>query len=214
MLGFKFRTLGYLQKINKAINERYIFYRRFAVVEYNIENHKNDNKFNQEKSKIFVRRIKTIDKNLEEKISDALSRMDFNPPFDISEAKKRLEKGYYFVIAEQNDEIIGWRWAAINSIFISEIGKRVKLEKREAYDFNAYVEKLYRSKGINKIMIRHEVSCLHNARFRKMWGLNYSWNIAHLKSLTRMGYKIVAYYYYFKFFFIKIGYRSQLKQNV
>jgi GNAT superfamily N-acetyltransferase len=200
-------------KIKKVINNRFIRYRQFFIVECDIENYRDDNEFNHKKSNILMRRIKTIDKNHENKITNALSKMDFNPPFDIHEAKERLKRGYYFIIAEHNDEIIGWRWAAINSIFIPEIGKKVKLKNKEAYGFNVYIEKPYRNKGINKMLFKEEASYLHKDHFRKIWGLTYCWNIAPTKSLTHIGCKIAGYYHYFKFFFITIRFRSKLKKS-
>lgn len=199
-----------IQKIWRLLNDRYIFYRRLVVIERHIEKKQSMIGSNIKKSEFSAKRVMNINGLLETKIKKALLRMDFHPPFDIKEAKRRLKDGYFFIILEHNGEVIGWSWAAVNSIYIPEIEKEVNLGNRTAFSFNTYINKHYRNKGLNRLLFQMQLKSLSEEHFSIIWGLIYSWNENSIKSLTAMGWEITARYYYLKFIFIKIRYRSDL----
>jgi len=87
----------------------------------------------------------------------------------------------------------------------------IKLNDREAFSYNTYIQKDYRNKGLNKLMLHGKVSYLHDEHFTKEWGHIWRWNAPSLTSFTHMGWKIVGSYHYLKFFFIKIRYRAYNK---
>jgi GNAT superfamily N-acetyltransferase len=208
------RTINILRKLFKVTTDKYIFYRRIAIVLYDVENYTNNQELKSEKLNISVKRIKTIDKNVESKLQKALSRVDFRPPpFDVEEAKKRLNNNYHFIVLEHNGEFIGWSWDAVGFIYIPELQETITIKDKEAFSFNTYIEKSYRNKGLNKITLHAKIQSLHKEKFRKEWGHIWSWNKPSLKSFTHMGWQIFGYYHYFRFFFLKIRYRAYSKKE-
>ena len=210
----KMEILKGLKKFAALVNEKYVFYRRIAIVLFSIENYIDDRELISNKLKITIKRITAIDENIEKKLQEALLNVDFHPlPFDVKEAKERLNRNYRFVVLEHNEEFIGWTWDAVGSIYIPELEEIVKLKEKEAFSFNTYIEKSYRNKGLNKIMLHGKIRFLRNEKFKKEWGHIWSWNIPSLKSFTGMGWEIVGYYHYFKFFFIKIRFRAYKRKD-
>ena len=200
---FAFRVF---QTLNKLMENKCIFYRKIAVVLYDVENYE---KLNLEKPEYMIKRINAIDQETEDKIKKALQQMDFRPlPFDLEEAKKRLENKYRFVVIEHDGEFVGWTWDAVGFMYIPELEETIRLKDREAFSFNTYIHKDHRNKGLNKLMLHGKVSFLQDENFTKEWGHIWSWNIPSLTSFTHMGWKIIGYYYYFKIFCIKIRYRG------
>lgn len=208
----QFSRFGKLGKIVKDVADKYVFYNRIAIVLYDVENYERPNYNRFVKNGFEIKRIKTIDKNIEEKLIKALSKVDFQPlPFDVNEAKERLRNNYCFVVVEHNDKFVGWTWDAVGFVLIPELQERIELRDKEAFSFNTYIEKSYRSKGLNKLMLHGKISFLYDEGFKKEWGHIWRWNIPSLKSFTHMGWKIVGTYHYFRLFFIKIRYRSYSK---
>jgi ribosomal protein S18 acetylase RimI-like enzyme len=202
-----------LKKLSKAFNSKYIFYRRIAIILCELEEHNNQN-FNLEQLNITVKRVKYIDKKIENKLKNALLRMDFRPlPFDIDNARHRLNNNCHFIIIEQNDELIGWSWHAVGSVYNPELEERIKLNDRDAFVFNTYIEKAYRNRGFHKIMLHEKIKSLREEGFKKEWGIVWEWNTPSLKSFTHMGWQIFGYYHYFRFFFLKIRYRAYSKKE-
>jgi hypothetical protein len=202
-----------LKKYLDFINQKIIFYRKVAIVKYDISNYKIINDITlQNYQKFNVKRIITLNPKIEKKLNAALLKVDFSPlPFTINEAKKRLTNGYHLIIMENNDEIIGWTWDAVRSYYIPELNEKIDLKQNECFSYNTYIDKRFRNKGLNKIMLHGKIASLYNEGFEKEWGHIWAWNIPSLKSFTGMGWVIIGYIYYFKFFFIKIKYRSYSK---
>ena len=213
MLQPKISIFKVLRKLREVINNKYIFYRRFVIVLYDVEDYEND-EIDFEKSQFVIRRINTIDKDTEDKINRAFKKVDFHPlPFDVEEARERLRNNYRFIAVEHNCEFVGWTWDAVGFIYIPELEETMKLKETEAFTYNAYIQKDYRNKGLNRLMLHGKISALKKEGFKKEWAHIWFWNAPSLTSFTHMGWEIVGYYHYVRFFFIKIRYRAYKKGN-
>lgn len=200
-----------LRNARRLLNDKYIFYRKIAIVMYDVKNYE---RINFGKSGYAIKRINIIDRDTVDKLRNALNKVDFSPlPFDIQEAKERLKNKYRFVVIEHDGEFVGWTWDAVGLMYIPELEETIQLKDREAFSFNTYIHKDHRNKGLNKLMLHGKVSFLQDEHFTKEWGHIWDWNIPSLTSFTHMGWKIVGYYHYFKFFCFKIRYRAYNKSE-
>jgi len=203
-----------LPKIGRIVENKYISYRKIAIILYDVENYKKDIARNNEQSEYIIKRVNVIDEHVEDKIYTALQKMDFRPlPFNVEEARKRLRNEYRFVVIEHRDAFIGWTWDAVNFIYIPELEETIKLKEKEAFSFNTYIQKEYRNKGLNKKMLHTKIFLLHEEQFTKEWGHIWYWNKPSLASFTHMGWKIIGTCHYFKFLNIKLRYRTYNKKE-
>ena len=152
--------------------------------------------------KATAKRLMEINPEYEERIGPVLRRMDFTPPFDIGEAKRRLDKGYYFIILENDGRVIGWSWAGIGKVWFNEFNCNIELKTRHAFFFNTYVAKEFRGKELNQIVFNEKLYQLKNDGYIKLWGLIYKSNEASLRSLRKIGFKEPGYYRFLKLLFM------------
>lgn len=176
-----------------------------VTVEYDLEH------FSKEKisypividgMKVVAKRLVEINTEYEERIEMVLCRMDFTPPFNIEEARRRLNKGYYFIILENDSQIIGWDWAAINKVFFDEFYCNIDLQDKESFSFNTYISKEFRGKKLIKILLNEKLFQLKKDGYSKIWGLIYPSNMASRKSFRENGWKEIGYYRFLKLLFM------------
>jgi RimJ/RimL family protein N-acetyltransferase len=148
------------------------------------------------------KRLREITPEYEAKIKGVLYRMDFKPPFDIQEAKRRLKKGYYFIILENDIEIIGWSWAAINRVFFDEFNCHINIKGKHAFFFNTYVYKGFRGKGLNHIVFHEKLHQLKKDGYDKIWGLIYKSNKPSRRSFQKIGFEEIGSYRFAKLLFM------------
>lgn len=174
-----------------------------VVVVYNLEAFDVSDPKNKlyEGGGFFAKRLETIDDYYKGRIIKAINRMDIKPTFDLPEISRRLEKGHYFIIVENEDEIVGWRWAAVDSVYFEDFNCRINLGQRDVFSYNTYVDKRYRGKKLNNIMDWERVRCLSDDGYGILWALIYNRNKAALKSAVNFGYKKIGYYYLIRLFF-------------
>jgi len=151
---------------------------------------------------IFPNRLKEITSDDERKIQDAISRMDIKPTFDVHEAKRRLNRGFYFVNIEHNNKIVGWTWTGINKVYFEEFNCNLKVRKNQAFGFNAYIEREYRNRRLFNILRYERDYHLKTDGYEKLWGLIHKNNYAQIKSCQRMNYEFIGNFTFVKFLFI------------
>lgn len=147
-------------------------------------------------SKFFPKRLIEISPEYETKIDKALHQMDFKPPFNIQQAHNWVENGDYFIILENDNEIIGWRWAAVNRVFFEEFNCYIDIKKGHVFSYNAYIKKDYRRKKLNQLLLGEMLKILKNDGYNKIWSLTHKWNHASLGSQKKMGYKEIGSYFF------------------
>jgi len=180
--------------------------KRMVAVVYNLEYFDASSPKNKlyEGGNFVAKRLETINEFYRDRILKAINRMDIKPTFDLLEISKRLEKGHYFIIVENEDEIVGWRWAAVGSVFFEEFNCHINLGQRDVFSYNTYVDKRYRGKKLNNIMDWERVRCLSEDGYKILWALIYNRNKAALRSAVNFGYKKMGYYYFIKLLFMSI----------
>lgn len=143
------------------------------------------------------------------KIEKAISQMDYKSPFDIQEAKRRIEEGGYFIILENESEIIGWSWAAVNRVFFDDFNCFIKIKERCAFSYNLYIKKQHRGKRLNHITLGELLYQLKIDGYKKTWLLVHKWNRGSLRSLNSMGWRIAGHYNFLKLMFLNLRFPPQ-----
>ena len=151
---------------------------------------------------VVAKQLKKITPEYETKIISAIQKMDFTPPFNIQEAKRRLKKGCYFIILENDIEIIGWSWAAINRVFFDEFNCHINIKGKHAFFFNTYVHKGFRGKRLNHIVFHEKLHQLKKDGYDKIWGLIYKSNKPSRRSLQEIGFEEIGSYSFAKLLFM------------
>jgi hypothetical protein len=136
------------------------------------------------------------------KVGKAISQMDYRPPFDIQEARRRIKEGGYFIILENGSEIIGWSWAAVNRVFFDDFNCFIKIRERCAFSYNLHIKAQFRGKRLNHITLGELLYQLKNDGYEKTWVLVHKWNYGSLRSLNNMGWRMVGHYNFMKLIFL------------
>ncbi|MFX0199067.1 MAG: GNAT family N-acetyltransferase [Candidatus Hodarchaeota archaeon] len=155
-------------------------------------------------SKFYPKRLFEISPEYQARIEEVFTDMDHRPLFDISEAKHRLENGFFFIILENDSEILGWSWAAVNRVYFKDFNCFLPIKEKTAFSFNTYVKKQFRGRRLNQLIVHEKLLHLKKAGYDYIWGLIYPWNHSSIKSFTRMNWEIIGKYYFMKFFFMNL----------
>lgn len=147
-------------------------------------------------------RLCDFDQVLEMSLEKAISKMDFTPPFTLDEARRRLERGHYLIIVETDGMIVGWSWAGVGMVHFGEFDCVIKLNEGHAFSFNTYIDKEYRGKGLNQLVLNQQLLCLKKDGFKKVWALIHVDNKASLRSYLKNGWRNIGYYRFLKLFFM------------
>lgn len=151
---------------------------------------------------VVAKQLQEITPEYENRIISAIQKMDFTPPFNIQEAKRRLKEGYYFIILENDIEIIGWSWAAINRVFFDEFNCHINIKGKHAFSFNTYIHKAFRGKGLNHIVLHEELHQLKRDGYDRFWGLIHKSNKPSRNSYQKIGFEEIGSYRFAKLLFM------------
>jgi len=103
---------------------------------------------------------------------------------------KRLRNGHIcFIAEERKKQIVGYFWVAFREIFLSEIGKKMKLSNGNAYLYNAFVFPEFRNKKVFEKMLEEILRFLRKKQFTKAYIGTRASNIPSLRGIRRVGYK-------------------------
>ncbi len=196
-----------LSRVIHVVRSRYIFHRRLYIYRLIIDG--NQVSHNNCQNGIQIRRISSIDPALEQKLFSALGHVEFNPPFDIAEARRKLESGHLFIVAERQDALVAWLWVAVGSVFIPEIDAWIHLRADEGLNYNLYISRECRGMGIHSRFLWYEKGILKNY-MSHLWGHIYDWNKASQKSTQKAGFEVFGLYHYIKILCIRIRYVSKI----
>ncbi|CCK80479.1 GNAT family N-acetyltransferase [Desulfobacula toluolica] len=161
-------------------------------------------KFNVEHPKYTVKQITNVKSYDIHAINKAIMKMDFKPPFDIDEVKKRLIHGYYFIVLEYEDSIVGWSWSGINNVYIPEFKKNITLKKSKAFSFNSYISASHRKKGLGQLLMSKMMQILKSDGYKEFVGIIYTWNKASVNMYLNLSWRIIGKCYSIKIFMIRL----------
>lgn len=153
---------------------------------------------------VSAKRLREIRPEDGTKIEHAIKRMDIKPTFDLEEAKKRVSHGFYFITLQLEDKIIGWDWAGVDKVYFDQFNCHIQLRKGHVFSFNTYIEKAYRGRGLNSIVVKGKLYELVKDGYGKIWGLAHKWNQASIKSFENMNWKFLGNYNFIKLFFLNL----------
>jgi len=152
--------------------------------------------------RFIARQIHMLDPVMENELEKAVARMDFSPPFTLEEARMRLAGGHYFSVVENENQIIGWSWAGVGKVFFGEFNCMVELKQRHAFSFNTYIDKEFRGKGLNQLVLNQQLLCLKKDGFKKVWALIHVYNKASLRSYLKNGWLEIGRYRFLRICFL------------
>jgi len=171
--------------------------RRMLAVDYDltrVEEEKQQPRMTLDGHAIEVRRVEVLLEREAAQIRNAIKKMDFKPTFDIEEIRRRLARGFYFVVVKHQDRIIGWYWAGVKEVYFEELNCHIKIKRDQAFLYNMYIEKKHRGRGIIDIARRELFLHLKKEKYKRAWSLVKINNKASLKSHTRMNYRFLGNY--------------------
>lgn len=157
-----------------------------------------------EENKIEVNRIKQIDDAIKDQLENSLKKSDITPTFNINEAKKRIDKGSYFFILKCNENIIGWSWAKVGTVFFDEFQDTINLKEKHAFAYNSFILKEYRGKGLISLLYQEKLNHLKKDGIVKVWALVHKWNKKSLKSFNKMKWTKLGNYTFLRVLFFNL----------
>lgn len=126
-------------------------------------------------------------------LEDVQVYLVFRPDASSHDVTQQLLRGDRCLVARHQDRIVGAIWGSSERIRMQRsLGRDLPLAAGEAYQFDAYTLPEVRGMGIASAL---SVAWLRNLRDEACVDallLTFPWNVAHLRSYAKAGYRVTA----------------------
>ncbi len=105
---------------------------------------------------------------------------------------KMFESGNTCIVAEIHGEFVHWTWVAFNEAYVTEIGRKIRLNSGSAYMYAGYTVPEYRGLGIAPKAMGKILSYLHKRGIKKAYALIRPDNFQALRYTHKVGFKKIG----------------------
>lgn len=123
---------------------------------------------------------------------------------DPQEIKVALEQGHFLSNIKYKGQIIGSIKVGFGKVFILDFKKNIYFPDKVAFHTDVYVVPEYRGLGVTPYLMTEVMRFLKDKGFVKIRCHIPPWNVASIKSHTKIGFKKIRYIRFFRIFGLRI----------
>lgn len=123
--------------------------------------------------------------------------------------EERFRRGHKCIVAKKDEKIISSMWFGTREMYLSATSgrlfsntKRFKLKENEAITYDTFTHTKFRGKRLSPAVRSTGIGCLAKEGIEKFYATTGLDNIANIRALERVGYKIEKKIHYSRLIFI------------
>ena len=116
-----------------------------------------------------------------------------SPHLTVADVERFKRQNSVCIVARDGDRIAASSWMTWGEVYVTELQRCIHVPQGEHFSCRSYVDPDYRGKSLLSHMIHAYSSRLSAAD--RVWGLVYSWNVASVRSLEKIGWRHTGDYW-------------------